>query len=73
MTLTSSVGCGKLIIYFACFWLTALWQGGYTTQGTKCTEYPLYTVVGAGGPLTAARRHLSETTHSAVNVPRFRV
>ena len=39
MTLTSSVGCGKLIIYFACFWLTALWQGGYTTQGTKCTEY----------------------------------
>ena len=49
MTLTSSVGCGKLIIYFAFFWLTALWQGGYTTQGTKCTEYPLYTVVGAGG------------------------
>ena len=72
MTLTSSVGRGKLIIYFVCFWLTALWQGGYTIP-RKVHDTKLPAVHGAGGPLTAARRHLSETTHSAVNVPRFRV
>ena len=43
MTLTSSVGRGKLIIYFACFWLTAL-AGVATRYHAKCKKYPLYTV-----------------------------
>ena len=46
MTLTSSVGCGKLIIYFACFWLTALAGVAtrYNAVQSPNKEYPLYTV-----------------------------
>ena len=45
MTLTSSVGRGKLIIYFACFWLNGFGRGGYTyTIPRKVPKYPLYTV-----------------------------
>ncbi len=57
MTLTSSVGRGKLIIYFACF-SQRLWQLGWlhdTSYNAKCCKVPP-TVHGAGGPLTAARR-----------------